>query len=306
MLLMILFLLYSLITYQGGSRTERFDASHDEVSVQGVGKEEERYTWSQYTSSYSGIVTNVPITSVSYTNEITESIPTITERTMETEISIFTSTNEKEKGNTTNLIPEREVKGRNLPAASLLQVLSFNIRSSVSQILQNPEMIIIIVILFSLLLLQKIIIPQIIKKIDEEKAGKENSVVSLFLKPATTFDTKKVEETRRFMRFKEHLEEIVRKSLIRLEKISVSQTIILGYQELDEAFSEYVDLKRLHHHTPLEHASKYIEMKQINQLKLKKIVHLFYLTRYGLRRLSYRDGRLFITLLNDLIHNTTI
>jgi hypothetical protein len=201
-------------------------------------------------------------------------------------------------------LPERNVKGRNLPAANFLNFSKMNINlPSLGGISLDAkiENISFVVILLILLYLINSLVPQVLRKLDLAVIGAPESSMDLFIQPSREELRKQRERTKRLLVFKDHVDELIKRSESRLQKKGAMGTIITGYHELDDAFGEFAKLKRTKDRTPLEHAVQHFETGEISNPSLKGIVDLFYLTRYGHRELEFSDGVLFISLLTQLV-----
>ncbi|MHA2091225.1 MAG: hypothetical protein ACW98K_10230, partial [Candidatus Kariarchaeaceae archaeon] len=201
-------------------------------------------------------------------------------------------------------LPERNVKGRNLPAANFLNFSKMNINlPSLGGISLDAkiENISFVVILLILLYLINSLVPQVLRKLDLAVIGAPESSMDLFIQPSREELRKQRERTKRLLVFKDHVDELIKRSESRLQKKGAMGTIITGYHELDDAFGEFAKLKRTKDRTPLEHAVQHFETGEISNPSLKGIVDLFYITRYGHRELEFSDGVLFISLLSQLV-----
>jgi hypothetical protein len=202
-------------------------------------------------------------------------------------------------------LPERNVKGRNLPAINFLNFSNMNIDLpslggiSLDANIENASFV---VILLALMYLINSLVPQILQKLDLVVIGDPESSMDLFIQPSRSEELRKQRErTKRLLVFKDHVDELIKRSESRLQEKGAMGTIITGYHELDDAFGEFAKLKRTKDRTPLEHAVQHFETGEINNPSLKGIVNLFYLTRYGHRALEFNDGVLFISLLSQLV-----
>jgi hypothetical protein len=83
--------------------------------------------------------------------------------------------------------------------------------------------------------------------------------------------------------------------------VGPEETIISGYHELDQAFAAFSKLIRTKDLTPLEHARLNFVTGEIDNYQLEEIVNLFYITRFGHKELTNRDGEQFILHLKQLV-----
>ncbi|MFV2014041.1 MAG: hypothetical protein ACC656_01310, partial [Candidatus Heimdallarchaeota archaeon] len=130
-----------------------------------------------------------------------------------------------------------------------------------------------------------------------------SSLDSLFVMPKRNMEAlrRKKERVRRLLVFKDHVDELIERSRVRIELKTPPHTIIIGYHELDKAFSEFSSLIRTKDITPLEHAHKHFETGEIENTILEKIVDLFYLTRFATVEITKQDGYSFIEYLDQLV-----
>ncbi|MHA2252880.1 MAG: hypothetical protein ACXAD7_21130, partial [Candidatus Kariarchaeaceae archaeon] len=169
---------------------------------------------------------------------------------------------------------ERSDKGRNLPKFEIvnLQFLNFNLLNLIN--LRNLLAINSIIFL-SLLVMPIVVLNKImpgwghrLDKFDED----EDYSDSLFIIPARTLSrfNRRKERVRRLLIFKDQVGEVIERSKIRIVRKTPSHTIILGYYELDKAFSRFSALIRSKDITPLEHAHMYFETGEINNEALQQ------------------------------------
>lgn len=206
-------------------------------------------------------------------------------------------------------LPERDNKARNLPEIKpfnisfgeielpSIPVLNLNIRITV-------EGLVFISILLLTLVLNKKFIPDIIRKLEEggDSDGEEPVVANYFITgPKIKEDKKKIERLKRLIVFRDHVNELIKKSKSRLEAMGSEETIITGYHELDQAFAAFSKLIRSKDLTPLEHARLNFITGEIDNYRLEEIVNLFYITRFGHKELTNKDGEQFIMHLMHLV-----
>ncbi|MCG3217403.1 MAG: hypothetical protein KAR35_00270 [Candidatus Heimdallarchaeota archaeon] len=90
------------------------------------------------------------------------------------------------------------------------------------------------------------------------------------------------------------LGERIRKIINRIDQLyeegEYSQGIIVGYQMLDEALSDYIQLRRRKYDTPLEHVLQSEELHPINKSVLQGIVNEFYLEQYAMEGLATKNN----------------
>ncbi|MHA2249890.1 MAG: hypothetical protein ACXAD7_05990 [Candidatus Kariarchaeaceae archaeon] len=204
-------------------------------------------------------------------------------------------------------LPSRSVKGRNLAKLQFFNISKLDINlPGFGNIKLNldTENVAFILVLFMVLYLNKSVVPQLLKKLEEAKSSGTSQTADIFIKPSKKelAEIKRARErAKRLLVFKDHVDELIKRSEKRLESDGTVSTIVTGYHELDHAFGEFSKLKRTKDLTPLEHARTQFETGEIDNNKLKEIVRLFYLTRYGHRMLKHKDGMYFIDLLAKLV-----
>ena len=206
-------------------------------------------------------------------------------------------------------LPERENKARNLPEIKpfnfslgeielpSIPILNLDIRVTV-------EGLVFISILLLTLILNKKFIPDIIRKLEESgfSEDKEAVVANYFITgPKVKEDKKKVERLKRLIVFRDHVNELIKRSRSRLESEGAEETIISGYYELDLAFAAFSKLIRSKDLTPLEHSRLNFITGEIDNYRLEEIVNLFYITRFGHKELTNKDGEQFIMHLMHLV-----
>lgn len=200
---------------------------------------------------------------------------------------------------------ERSDKARNLPTIDFIDLSAINFNfinlSNLKVTLETNFLIFLSVLAMPIVIMNKIV-PNFLGKLDEFDSNKSN-IESIFVLPKRNLSAlkKKKERVTRLLIFKDHLEELIKRSKIRIERASPSHTIIIGYHELDKAFSEFSSLIRRKDITPLEHAKMHFETGEIDNDVLIQIVDLFYLTRFGHRELVKEDGYKFIENLDVLV-----
>ncbi len=202
--------------------------------------------------------------------------------------------------------PERKNKARNLPQIHLFNFSSINFDlpgiGSIEFSVKIEE-VMFISILFFALFLNKAIVPLLIRELEAESKKGEKST-SIFVKPSKA-ELERIkrarERAKRLLVFKDHVDDLIIRSEHRLETKGPEKTIIKGYHDLDTAFGEFAKLKRFKDITPLEHSHSHFESGEIDNDKLEKIVELFYLSRYGQKMMSNKDGLKFIEHLSKLV-----
>ncbi|MHA1912440.1 MAG: hypothetical protein ACTSYA_12185 [Candidatus Kariarchaeaceae archaeon] len=90
------------------------------------------------------------------------------------------------------------------------------------------------------------------------------------------------------------LSEKIKKILVRIDQLyeegEFSQGIIIGYQMLDDALSDYIQLRRRKYDTPLEHVLQSDELFPINKIILQSIVDEFYVEQYAMEGLATKTN----------------
>ena len=103
------------------------------------------------------------------------------------------------------------------------------------------------------------------------------------------------------MVFKDHVDELVVKSKRRLADSGAVKMVVMGYHDLDNAFNHFAKLERSRDLTPLEHSEIEFITGEIDNQSLRKIVDLFYLTRFGHKELTEHHAKEFIRHLEQLV-----
>lgn len=213
--------------------------------------------------------------------------------------------NNTSTGNGTQVFNPTSDKARNLPKLKFLNFGGINLNFiNLGQLIPLNDFgaISYIFILLSAVFLNGNFIPMFFKRLEDlEHSGSENESIFFVPKKRIEDEKKRKERIRRLMVFKDHVDELIERSKTRIEDHTASQTIVVGYHELDHAFSEFANLIRTKDITPLEHAHSHFEEGEISAEILEKIVALFYLSRYGRRDLEKKYGFLFIDLLENLV-----
>jgi hypothetical protein len=207
-------------------------------------------------------------------------------------------------------LQERNDKARNLPIFSFIDLSFLNFDflniSKLSVSIKTTSLLFLAFLAMPVLVMNKVV-PNFIKRLHEFDENKGN-VESLFVMPRGSLAAlrRRKERVRRLLVFKDHVDELIERSKIRIEKKTPAHTIIIGYHELDRAFSEFTSLVRTKDVTPLEHAHMHFETGEIENEILEKIVELFYLTRFATREITKPDGERFIDYLGDLVVDKSI
>ena len=202
-------------------------------------------------------------------------------------------------------LSKRSDKARNLPRIDFIDLSALNFNfiniSNLNLNLGTNFLIFLGVLAMPIIIINKIV-PNFITKLDEFDSNQSN-IDSIFVLPhkSITALKKKKERVKRLLIFKDHVEELIKRSKIRIERASPSHTIIIGYHELDKAFSEFSSLVRRKDITPLEHSKMHFETGEIDNKVLTRIVDIFYLSRFGHRELVKEDGNKFIENLDILV-----
>lgn len=202
-------------------------------------------------------------------------------------------------------LEERSDKARNLPEIKFvdLSFINFNfINISNLKVAVQVNSILFLSLLIMPIFIMNKIVPNFVRRLDDFDHNKSN-LDTLFVMPKRNLAAlrRKKERVRRLLIFKDHVDELIKRSQIRLERKTPSHTIIIGYHELDKAFSEFSSLIRTKDITPLEHSHKHFETGEIKNIILEKIVDLFYRTRFATVEISKRDGNKFIEHLDQLV-----
>ncbi len=113
--------------------------------------------------------------------------------------------------------------------------------------------------------------------------------------------TEEIERQRRLLTFRDHVIGIIDQTELRINKITPSETVILGYYDLETAFEKFSTLRRDVGETPLEHATKSFKEGEINNEALETIVQLFYDAKYGEYKKNIEDVKMFINELYELV-----
>lgn len=202
-------------------------------------------------------------------------------------------------------LTERSDKARNLPRFDFIDLSFINFGSynpsGVMSTLKSNSLIFIALLAMPIVIINKIV-PNFVNKLDEFD-DETHQQDSLFVLPKNRMAQlkRKKERVQRLLVFGDHIRDLVKRSEIRIQKKTPSHTIIIGYYELDEAFSKFTPLKRTSDTTPLEHSRQYFETGEVDNEVLEKIVDLFYLTRFASIEIKMEDGLNFVSYLNRLI-----
>ena len=236
--------------------------------------------------------------------------PTINPPTL-TQPSVPTPTinqNNKTKGGGINItLPERDNKARNLPIVNWFDNSSVKINLPSLPKLDitiTIEGVIFVVLLLSILFLNKKFIPDLLLKLesgDQEEYETKTSQFFVSVSKPTDEEIRKKERLKRLVIFEDHIDELIERSQERMEATGAEDTIITGYHELDIAFSSFRKLIRTKDITPLEHAKHTFETGEIDNNRLEDIVNLFYISRFGHRAMTEKDGWDFIDHLYNLV-----
>ncbi|MHA2030336.1 MAG: hypothetical protein ACW99A_06135 [Candidatus Kariarchaeaceae archaeon] len=228
---------------------------------------------------------------------------------VQTDQPIFTDiVGSKNQRNVT--LQERSDKARNLPTFAYIDLSFLNLDflniSKISLSIKTNSMLFLAFLIMPVIVMNKVV-PNFINRLHEFDENKGN-IDSLFVMPKGSLAAlrRRKERVRRLLVFKDHVDELIERSKIRIEKKTPSHTIIIGYHELDKAFSEFSSLIRTKDITPLEHANMHFETGEIENKILEKIVELFYLTRFATREITKKDGHKFIDYLNNLVVDKSI
>ncbi len=201
-------------------------------------------------------------------------------------------------------LPDRENKARNLPKIDIFSNFSLNINilNVDLDINLTKEGIVFVFLLVSLLYINKKLLPDLIYKLEHEDE-EENKTSEFFIRAPKIDEEaiKKKERLKKLVRFKDHIDEIVLRSYVRIDEEGPSETIVQGYHDLDDAFASFSKLQRTRDITPLEHAKHQFETGEIDNARLEEIVDLFYMTRFGRRKMIKSDAMAFIDHLINLV-----
>lgn len=217
----------------------------------------------------------------------------------------FDPTTGSSKNSNNVTLEERSDKGRNLPKIEFvdLSIINFNfINISNLKVTVKINSILFIALLAMPVLIMNKIVPNFVKRLDEFDDSTSN-LDSLFVMPKRNIAAlrRRKDRVKRLLVFKDHVDGLIERSRVRIERKTPSHTIIIGYHELDRAFGEFSSLIRTKDITPLEHAHKHFETGEIENEILEKIVDLFYLTRFATVEITKADGYKFIEYLDLLV-----
>ncbi|MHA2099614.1 MAG: hypothetical protein ACW99A_13140 [Candidatus Kariarchaeaceae archaeon] len=270
---------------------------------------DQTHTW--YPTSFPSFIPTSWPTFISIdTSSITTTTPTTSSGDIWTDTytteTDTTSYGENRAGNIT--IGERRDKARNLPTVEFvdLGLFNFNLHKIVNMKIIGINSILFLSLLALPIIVLNKIIPNWTNRLHEFDDEDDYSD-PFFVIPSRNLAMlkRKKDRVRRLLIFKDHVGKVIERSKIRIERKTPSHTIILGYYELDNAFSKFTSLKRTKDVTPLEHAHKHFETGEINNDALEKIVELFYRTRFGTLEIIKQEGQDFINCLEKLVMDKT-
>lgn len=204
---------------------------------------------------------------------------------------------------------ERNDKARNLPNVEFVDLSFFNFDVfnifKLRNIIGFNSVIFLLLLTMPIVILNKIV-PNWVTRLDEfDDVRSYND--TLFVMPKRNLGAlkRRQERVKRLLVFNDHIGELIERSKIRIERKTPSHTIIIGYHELDKAFSKFSSLIRTKDVTPLEHSQQHFETGEIDNAALEKIVNLFYFTRFASSEINKQKGYDFIDQLNALVLDKT-
>ncbi|MHA2504039.1 MAG: DUF4129 domain-containing protein, partial [Candidatus Kariarchaeaceae archaeon] len=141
-------------------------------------------------------------------------------------------------------------------------------------------------IIFATLVLGLIYVPQeIVNRMINPKSEEDDDNGGFFFKPdEKTLEKRAERERRRKLKFvKDYILSIIAEVEKMKHNNSPNEIITWTYFALDDAFSNFSDLRRQPSTTPLEHATVLFSGKEIDRSSLEKVVDLFYRTHFAQR-----------------------
>jgi len=208
------------------------------------------------------------------------------------------------RGDNNVTLIDRQDKARNLPNITIpgFDLFNFDLPTFSIDFQFSLLSALFLILMFGLLYFNKMLLPDLLSKLSNDDGSTTFEKTFFVHAPGITEDQKeKIERARRLVIFKDHVDELIERSRIRIDEEGPDLTIVKGYHELDKAFASFSKLIRDKSVTPLEHARTNFETGEIDNQILEEIVNLFYLNRFGYRKMTKNDGYDFIDNLIKLV-----